>query len=473
MSCKVVGFWRKITTFANKFLGMKKVLISILALSCTMNIAVAQSSADEREKLKQEIKNEIVEELKAEVETKRDKAVSFKPYGFIRNYACFDTRECQAVMGETFHMIPLDVLPNEDGSEDLNDVQRMTFAAFTTRLGVDIAGPRIGQAASSAKVEADFSGFGSNNTLFRIRQAYVRLQWEKVALTVGQTWHPMVGQVMPTTVGFSPGAPFASFNRSPQVNVDVDMGKRWHFVAAALYQHPNTSVGPSGATHDYARWNLWPEMYASIKRVGERMTIGAGVDFLSLKPRRTSVANRQMTAEDGSVSTMPVTVKVNDRVQGISSEIFADYKCGLLNIKGKVIYGENVAHLTMISGFGATSYDEQTGEYEYAPLRSATSWLNITYGKKCMVGLLGGFSQNLGAKRDFISTDDFWVKGAKNTDYMYCISPSLVYTIKSFALGLELDYTVVGFGDVAINGRSKALRDVGNSRICAMVKYSF
>ena len=325
MLCKVKVSWRKITIFANKFLGMKSFLISILALFCTMNIAVAQNIAEEREKLKQEIKNEIVEELKANVETKQDKAVSFKPYGFIRNYACFDTRECQAVMGETFHMIPLDVLPNEDGSEDLNDVQRMTFVAFTTRLGVDIAGPRIGQAASSAKVEADYSGFGSNNTLFRIRQAYVRLQWEKMALTVGQTWHPMVGQVMPTTGGFSPGAPFASFNRSPQVNVDVDMGKRWHFVAAALYQHPNTSVGPSGATHDYARWNLWPEMYASIKRVGERMTIGAGVDFLCLKPRRTSIANRQMTAEDGSESTMPVTDKVNDRVQGISSEIFAVY----------------------------------------------------------------------------------------------------------------------------------------------------
>ena len=99
MLCKVEGFWRKITTFANKFLGMKKFLFSILALFCTMNIAIAQSSAEEREKLKQEIKNEIVEELKAEVETKQDKAVSFKPYGFIRNYACFDTRECQAVMG--------------------------------------------------------------------------------------------------------------------------------------------------------------------------------------------------------------------------------------------------------------------------------------------------------------------------------------------------------------------------------------
>ena len=233
---------------------MKKFLISMLALSCAMNIALAQNSAEEREKLKQEIKSEVVKELKAEVETKQDKAVNFKPYGFIRNYACYDTRECYAVMGETFHIIPLDVMLNEDGSEDLNELQRLTFAAFTTRLGVDISGPSIGRATSSAKVEADFSGFGSNNTLFRIRQAYVRLQWDKVALTIGQTWHPMVIQVMPTTVGFSPGSPFSPFNRSPQINIDVNMGKDWHFVAAALYQHPNTSVGPNGGTHDYARW---------------------------------------------------------------------------------------------------------------------------------------------------------------------------------------------------------------------------
>ena len=113
VSCNEVGFWRKITIFANKFLGMKKFLISILALFCAMNIAVAQNSAEEREKLKQEIKSEVVKELKAEVETKQDKVVSFKPYGFIRNYACYDTRECYAVMGETFHIIPLDVMLNE------------------------------------------------------------------------------------------------------------------------------------------------------------------------------------------------------------------------------------------------------------------------------------------------------------------------------------------------------------------------
>ena len=55
VSCNEVGFWWKITIFANKFLGMKKFLISIVALSCAMNMAVAQNSAEEREMLKQEI----------------------------------------------------------------------------------------------------------------------------------------------------------------------------------------------------------------------------------------------------------------------------------------------------------------------------------------------------------------------------------------------------------------------------------
>ena len=46
---------------------MKKFLISIVALSCAMNIAVAQNSAEEREKLKQEIKSEVVKELKGQL----------------------------------------------------------------------------------------------------------------------------------------------------------------------------------------------------------------------------------------------------------------------------------------------------------------------------------------------------------------------------------------------------------------------
>ena len=448
-----------------KRLALTMIILLAPTLALTQNDSVAA--------VEKRIKREIIEELRAERDAeKKRRPKLFEPYGFVRNYICYDTRQCITTMGEMFNIMPKDVLPNEDGSEDLNAVHEMTFVSFTTRLGVDVNGPSIWKAAASAKVEADFCGFGSNNTMFRIRQAYVRLAWDRVSVTCGQTWHPMVIQVMPSISGLASGAPFSPFNRSPQINVSVSAPRGWNFTAAALYQFPNTSVGPDGTSFDYSRCSLWPELYASVKHVGERLTVGAGVDILSIMPRKTSTARRTAIV-DGVETQAELTVRVRDRVTGISPEIFADYKSGLFNVKGKVIYGQNTAHLPMISGFGAPSSDPATGSYEYAPLRSATSWINFTYGNRCKAGVMGGFSQNLGARKDFISTDDYWVRGAKNTDYIWRVSPSFTYTAGNLALALEMDYTAVGYGDEAIDGRAKALRTVDNWRICTMIRYSF
>ena len=428
--------------------------------------------------IKQELKQEILNDVKAEVEIKQDNKFNIKPYGFIRNFVCYDSRQNLYAMGYTFNIMPLDELMNEDGSADLYGNSELTFVAFTTRLGLDIAGPQIGKAASMAKIEADFCGYGTNNTMLRLRQAYIKLAWERVSVTMGQTWHPMVIQNLPTVVGFSPGVPMGAFNRTPQLNVDVNLGKGWTFLAAAMYQHPNTSVGPNGATYDYSRWSKIPELYASLKHSGEKFMVGAGVDFLSIMPRKTSTITKPVTSTslDGQVTiitTKSVNVNVNDRVTGVSPEVFANYKSGKFDLKWKFIYGQNIAHLTMISGFGATSYNPNNGSYEYAPIRTATTWLNATYGKKVQVGIFGGFAQNLGAREDFISVDDFWVRGAKNTDYIYRVAPFVSYNAGPLQLALEIDYTAVGYGDLALNGHSKALREVGNLRTCLMVKYTF
>ena len=433
----------------------------------------AQNEATSIDSLKAEIKREVKQELIAEIEVDRSKKLSFKPYGFVRNFICYDSRQNLHAMGDTFNIIPLDELLNEDGTQDLNKTSELTFVAFTTRLGLDIGASNIGKMAASAKIEADFCGYGTNNTMFRIRQAFVKMAWEKMSLTVGQTWHPMAIQVLPTVVGFSPGTPLNQFNRSPQVNLNVNMGKGWNLLAAAIYQHPNTSVGPNGATFDYSRWSKIPELYASVKHVGERFMIGVGVDYLSIMPRKTSTITKQTTSADDHSASQSITVKVNDRVTGISPEVFANYKSGKFDLKWKFIYGQNLAHLTMISGYGATAYNPEDGSYDYSPISSATSWINATYGKKWQVGFFGGFSQNLGSKKDFLSVDDFWVRGAKNTDYIYRVAPFVSYTTGGLQLALELDYTAVGYGDLALNGHSKALREIGNIRTCFMVKYSF
>lgn len=411
--------------------------------------------------------------LSSVAQAQNNSAIKLKPYGFVSNYVCYDTRECVTVFGEMFNIMPKDVELNADGSEDINAEQKFTFVSFTTRLGLDVSGPEIWKAKSSAKIEADFCGYGANNTLLRIRQAYVALDWERLSMIFGQTWHPMVNQVMPSVVGLSTGAPFAPFNRSPQLKVIADLGKGWDLTVAAVYQFPNTSVGPMGADVSYSRWSMIPELYMSLKHVGEHFTYGVGVDVLSIMPRKKSQVQREITLDDGSTQMQSVEVSVNDRVTGLSPDIFADYKRGKFNIKGKAIYAQNASHLIMVSGFGATDYDPQTGSYDYAPIRSAVSWINATYGSKWRAGIFLGYAKNLGAAKDFISTNDFWMRGAKNTDYLYRLSPSITYTLKSLQVALELDYTAVGYGEVALNGRSKALREIANTRACLLVKYSF
>lgn len=468
--------WFFVHLLAEMSLGeMKKIVIFFTYIHFFVFGALAQSDSVDVAALKADLKREVLAELRAEQEaesvhkTLRDTKVTL--YGFVRNYISYDTRQCITLAGDIYNLMPMDVELNAEG-EDLNAVPKTIFIAFSSRFGFDIAGPTILGAASSANLEADFVGFSVNNMVFRVRHAYVQLAWEKSALLVGQTWHPSF-QLSPTISGYGAGAPFSTSARMPQIQLKQRVGQNWHALLSAIFQHNDSSYGPDGKTYDYARWNLWPEGYLSLKRVGENFTFGAGVSVLSLKPRRESIAIREVTAEDGTVTSEPMRVKVNDRVLGITPELFADYHYDRFNIKGKVIYTQNASHMQMLSGFGATAYDPATGSYEYAPLRSLTTWLNATYGSKVRGGVLLGYIDNLGAKKDFLSTDDFWMFGAKNADYIYRIAPSVVYFAKNLEIGLEGDYTVVGYGDLALNGRTKALRNVANVRACLMVRYNF
>ena len=141
---------------------------------------------------------------------------SVKLYGFIRNYACFDTRESLTSNSEQFYYMPKDELLDAAG-KDINEQPNMMLLSITTRLGLNVTGPEFLGAKTSAKIESDFAGFGTSNTVLRIRQAYAKMDWEKHNVLVGQAWHPMMGDMMPDVFSLETGAPFTPFSRSPQV----------------------------------------------------------------------------------------------------------------------------------------------------------------------------------------------------------------------------------------------------------------
>lgn len=145
--------------------------------------------------------------------------------------------------------------------KDLNATPNGSFYTFTSRLGLDVTGPDIGKARSSAKIETDFGGFSGSNTMLRIRQAYVNLDWGKSAVLVGITWHPLFGAVMPDVLNLSTGAPFQPFNRSPQIRYQYKANSRVQLTASVLWQLQYLSSGPKGMSEDYIKNSCIPEMF--------------------------------------------------------------------------------------------------------------------------------------------------------------------------------------------------------------------
>ena len=172
----------------------------------------------------------------------------FKVYGFIRNYFTYDSRESISGTGDMYNYQPKDENWNKTDDvtlrEDLNAQSSFRFLSLTTRVGLNIVDYKWRGTEFSGKIEADFyAGISAvsgqthavtGTAQFRLRQAYVTLGWdslkmnskdyERVDLTIGQTWHPMAADLC-DVIALNSGAPFGPFNRSPQVRMDARLGK--------------------------------------------------------------------------------------------------------------------------------------------------------------------------------------------------------------------------------------------------------
>ena len=430
---------------------------------------------------------------------KAQEKFSFKLYGFVRNYACYDTRESLTSNSEQFYYMPKNVNdPNNDGN-DLNAQPNMMLLSITTRLGLNITGPEFLGAKTSAKIESDFAGFGTSNTVLRIRQAYAKMDWEHNKLLVGQAWHPMMGDMMPDVFSLETGAPFTPFSRSPQVRYDY-VNKGVTLTATALYQFQYTSYGPDGASFNYARNAVVPEVYLQAMYKNGGFQIGAGVDMLTIKPRQ-SYAVTETTKEiyyvpahdeagapildsNGAATFVPIeksttdtkTFKCNEApVVSFTPTLFISYKADRWGIKGRATYAQNAAHLSMISGYGVTGIKEN-GEQEYGTINSLGGWIDATYKQPLKKGYLqfccfAGYTKNLGCEKEIVG--DIYMRGEKNMDYMWRVAPSILYTHNAMQIGVEYNPTTVGYGKHDGDYKMYNPRPVTNHRICGMLKYNF
>ena len=404
---------------------------------------------------------------------------SVKLYGFIRNYACFDTRESLTSNSEQFYYMPKDKYIDPNG-KDINEQPNMMLLSITTRLGVNITGPEFLGSKTSAKIEADFAGFGTSNTVLRIRQAYAKMDWEKNSVLAGQAWHPMMGDMMPDVFSLETGAPFTPFSRSPQVRYDYK-NKNFTLTATALYQFQYTSYGPDGASFNYARNAAVPELYFQAMYKNGGFMMGAGVDLLTLKPRQSYTMGTPVNPTDvpngkDSNGNPTYTYKCyEDPVVSISPTVFASYKKGDWGVKGRFTYAQNAAHLSMISGYGVTKVKDN-GEQEYGTLNSLNGWIDITNKQQLKKGYLTwcwfvGYTKNLGCNDDIVGP--VYMRGEKNMDSMWRDALSILYTHNAMSVGLEWSSTTVAYGKADSRYKMSDTHKVTNERICLMLKYNF
>lgn len=438
---------------------IKKLILSI-ACGCVIGCAVAQESTNT---VKGEQATSALSSSPIELNTK---AVKFVPYGFIRNDFYYDSRENFETASGLFYIIPKDENLNAFG-EDLNDISSSRFLSIAARLGLKVYAqqPILG-AQMMAQLETDFAGFNGSTTMFRIRQAFARMSWNKFDLTAGQTWHPMFGDVVPEIQSLATGSPFQPFNRSPQLRVDWKPSNLRLYVAG-LYQLQYTSWGPNGGSTEYQTNSKVPEVYFGLDWKYKGWIVGAGADFLRIRPR--------VKVEQYAKTDSAYTHSVDEALNSFSLCAFMQFTTPdkKFSVKAKTIYGENLSHLLLLSGYGVSNVLPD-GSYEYTNIKNSTSWLNLVYGDKWQVGFFAGYMKNLGSDEKLYSPNTTYIFGYNNLDYVYRLSPMVCYNIKRWSLGVEYEMTAAGYGTLNLEtGRVENTHQVNNHRVVGVMMFHF
>ena len=391
--------------------------------------------------------------------------LAFKFYGFLRTDVCYDSRMSVTANEGLFFLYPMDK-KNDTNGEDLNAQASIGLYSFNARPGLEVSGLQVFNADVTGKMEADFAGFGGqygNSSILRIRLAYMKIQWEKSALLIGQNWHPFFGPVIPGQISLSTGAPFNAFNRSPQLRYDYNINDKLSLTGAAIYQFQYTSAGPEGRSAIYQKSALVPEWVGMVNYQTPSLIIGAGANFLTIKPRQSSVWN-------GNV------YKVDELLHSYSFTAYLMYKENQFSVGAKTTYGLNMSNLSMLGGYGISKRNNQTGEQEYTNFKTSSSWLNFSYGKKYLTNLMIGYTKNLGTQAPLIEDTPLYGDGL-SLDNLSRVATNFSYNVPHFRLGVEYEFSHANYVDDGSfswnSGKIGRTHSIQNNRIIGLIAYLF
>lgn len=354
--------------------------------------------------------------------------------GFVKTDFIYDTRqssESNGIREGHFYLFPDNVLYDKD-SNDVNANPVFHILSIQTRLKGDITGPDAFGAKTSGAIEAEFFGTaaGDINGL-RLRHAFVKLDWEKSNLLVGQSWHPLFPtDCFPGTVSFNTGVPFIPFSRNPQLKFTYKLGKISAMITA-YGQRDFTNMGPGSLGNKYMRNAGMPGLNVGFKiPLSEKDNMmGINLDYKSLRPRLVSDSNY---VTDAKISSIGANLWLKMKTKPVTFRLMGTYM-------------QNGTDVMMLGGYAVSAIGDTAKNFlEYTPVSSASFWLDLeTNGEKTKFGLFVGVSKNLGATDTIISA--VYARGA-DIDQLIRFSPRVTFTSGKLTFAGEIEATMANYG---------------------------
>lgn len=396
-----------------------------------------------------------------------EKPAHFKLYGFIRNYLTADSRAVNGGTEDLYFYMPKG--HDMQNGVDMNAGFNWRFVSLTTRLGLDVSGYKWHSMGVSGKVEADFYCLSGSVPTLRLRQAFMKLTWDNspVALTLGQSWHPMAAD-MPHMNNLETGAPFNPFNRSPQITADVNLGAGFSLTASLLYLNHYLPTGPSGKSKDYYKYGL-PEAYLGVSFKSSKFLGRVGVDVVNMRPYRT-IADWRVQDAQGP------TIEVKSLLTTFSPFVFLQFTSGKFQLRAKSILAQAGEHMNLLSGYGVHSFNSD-GTIEYTPMQDWASFVSFQYGKKFQVMAMLGYMKQLGTTKE-LCDNQVWMNTAADVHIQQAFraTPTVAWNLGKFTVSLEYNLTAAEFGSGTRNARGMYTGDkewILNHRFICMTKFNF
>lgn len=416
------------------------IILTVLGIPFIMN---AQEGT--KEKKEKDTPTNIIAPPPPKADNGEEKKFGVTWSGLVKSDFFWDSRQTVAAREGHFLLYPAGESLSQDNL-DLNARPNLNFLAVQTRLKATISGPDAFGAKTSGAIEGAFFGHSDPDVNgFRLRHAFAKLNWPKLELLFGQYWHPMfVTSCFPGVVSFNTGVPFQPFSRNPQFRFTYKIIDQLSVIGVAYSQRDFSSTGPAGTSSVYLRNSGIPAGHLQLMFSTESITAGAGGDFKRLTPRLvTNGSNGNYVAEE--------------YVDSYSGFAYAKYSNDMITFKVEGVYGQNMTDLLMLGGYvqdeiTSTYYDYRT----WKPTQTASGWAEIhtntdkfaLAGGNLNFGVFGGYTKNMGTLDiiDTYSTSPLFYMRGSNIDYVYRISPRIVYGSGKMKLQLECEYTTAAYG---------------------------